>query len=404
MNICGLIVEYNPFHNGHDYHIKEAQEVTNADCMIAVMSGSFLQRGEPAIIDKFHRAKAALNSGIDIVVELPFVYAVESSDLFAKGSVMTLHELGVNNICFGSESGDIQKFIQGYSVFIENKDMFQSILKTALKSGKSFPDASKIAYEAIGLTEDGMDLSKPNNILGFSYVKTILENKLPIQPSTIRRKNNEYHDTEITGSITSATSIRKQIFDHQIHISALKHTMPTATIDQLTVYNNQAKTLHYWEKYYPFLHYRVTTMSYEELRLIHGVEEGIEYRIKKAAKDVHSFNEWVERIKTKRYTWTRIQRIFVHILTNTKKTEINLLSTPQSVPYVRLLGMTKKGQHYLNKIKKEMNVPIYQKLSRDLHPMLQLEERATNTYYSILPSENRYSLMQQEFKGPVRIP
>src|SRR5690606_8545661 len=130
-NVCGLIVEYNPFHNGHIHHIKESQNVTNADCMIAVMSGSFLQRGEPAIIDKYHRAKAALLSGIDIVVELPYVFAVQSSDLFAKGSVLTLNELGVNSICFGSESGDIQQFIQAYENFSKNQDSFQIKLKEA---------------------------------------------------------------------------------------------------------------------------------------------------------------------------------------------------------------------------------------------------------------------------------
>ncbi|WP_042145033.1 nucleotidyltransferase [Paucisalibacillus sp. EB02] len=401
MNVCGLIVEYNPFHNGHIYHIKEAQKATNADCMIAVMSGSFLQRGEPAIIDKFHRTKAALLSGIDIVVELPYVYAVQSSDLFAKGSVLTLNELGVGSICFGSESGDIQQFNQAYTTYIEKQASFQDMLKEALKAGKSFPDASKIAYESIGLTKDGMDLSRPNNILGFSYVKTILESKLAIQPLTIKRKNSEYHDTEITSSIASATSIRKQIFDHHVQVSTLKHTMPTATVDQLIAYNQEATTFHHWENYFPLLHYRVMTMSHEELRLIHGVEEGIEHRIKKTAKDAHSFYEWVERIKTKRYTWTRIQRIFVHLLTNTQKTEIDILS--KSIPYVRLLGMTNRGRDYLNKIKKDLNVPIYPKLTRDLHPMLRVEERASNAYYSILPIKNRYALMQQEFKGPIKL-
>lgn len=399
VNVCGLIVEYNPFHNGHIHHIKESQNVTNADCMIAVMSGSFLQRGEPAIIDKYHRAKAALLSGIDIVVELPYVFAVQSSDLFAKGSVLTLNELGVNSICFGSESGDIQQFIQAYENFSKNQDSFQIKLKEALNDGKSFPDASTIAYESIGLTKAGMNLSKPNNILGFSYIKTIMEENLPIQPSTIRRKNSEYHDTEITSSIASATSIRKQIFEHHVNVSALNHTMPTATIDQLKAYNQVSTTFHHWEKYFPILHYRVTTMSDEELRLIHGIEEGIEHRIKRTAKDVRSLYEWVERIKTKRYTWTRIQRIFVHLLTNTKKTEIEVLS--KSIPYIRLLGMTSKGRDYLNKVKKDLRIPIFPKLTRELPQMLQVEERASNAYYSILPIESRYALMKQELRGPI---
>ncbi|WP_047984570.1 nucleotidyltransferase [Ornithinibacillus californiensis] len=403
MNACGLIVEYNPFHNGHAYHISKAKSKTAADCMIAVMSGSFLQRGEPAVIDKFHRARAALHSGIDIVVELPYVYAVQSSHLFAKGSVLTLHELGVNSICFGSESGNIQDFIHGYERYMNNKTLYQDSLKHWLKAGKSYPNAGKLAYEAIGLTNGEMDLSKPNNILGFSYVKTILDNELAIEPVTIKRKNSDYHDTEITGSIASATSIRKQLLEHKMNIQELDHTMPNATINELQNYQERATTLHHWESYFPLLHYRVLTMKMEDLASIHGVEEGLEYRIKKTAKDATSFYNWVGAIKTKRYTWTRIQRVFVNLLTNTTKQDIESLTYSKSVPYVRLLGMTEKGQEYINSRKKEMEIPIYSKLSGNLHPLLELEERATDAYYSILPTVNRYTLKKQELKGPVRI-
>src|SRR5690625_3404959 len=172
---CGLIVEYNPLHNGHLYHIKEARNISQAECMIAVMSGSFLQRGEPAIIDKFHRTNAALASGVDIVLELPYPYAVQSSDLFAKGSVKTLYEVGVENICFGSEQGDISHFITSYNIYKDHQDTYRHELKNYLQQGMSFPQASKHAYKKIGLTHQDMDLSQPNNILGFSYIKTILD-------------------------------------------------------------------------------------------------------------------------------------------------------------------------------------------------------------------------------------
>ncbi|WP_010096805.1 nucleotidyltransferase [Ornithinibacillus scapharcae] len=401
MDACGLIVEYNPFHNGHAYHINQAKQESGADCIIAVMSGSFLQRGEPAIMDKFHRAKAALSAGIDIVVELPYVYAVQSSDLFAKGSVMTLFELGVNSICFGSESGTITPFIHAYESYHSNSETYKARLKMALQEGKSFPDASKLAYDSIGLVQNDMDLSMPNNILGFSYVRTILENELPIQPITIKRKNSEYHDTEINGSIASATSIRKQLFEHHMNISELEFTMPPSTVQELVAYERKASTLHHWERYFPLLHYRVMTMTPEELSLIQGVDEGLEHRIKRTAKDATSFNNWVERIKTKRYTWTRIQRIFVHLLTNTKKDTIYTLTSSFSVPYIRLLGLTTTGKAYLNRRKKELNVPLYPKITRNPHPMLEVEERATNAYYSILPPANRYALIEQELKGPI---
>lgn len=402
MKACGLIVEYNPFHYGHEYHIQEAKKASQADCIIAVMSGSFLQRGEPAIIDKFHRTKAALASGIDIVLELAYPYAVQSSDLFAKGAVQTLHEIGVSSLCFGSESGNVSHFITSHTIFKEKESIYKKILHEHLDQGKSFPEASKKAYQQIGLTGDQMDLSQPNNILGFSYVKTILEHQLPIKPLTIKRTNSHYHDQTITGSIASATSIRKQIFHDTCISPATAATVPGETRKQLEQYREQATHWHTWENYFPLVHYRVMTMTLAELAAIQGVDEGLEHRIKKTAGKATSFLNWLEAIKTKRYTWTRLQRIFVHILTNTKKTEIDAFVKSDSVPYVRLLGLTKKGQAYLHTQKKEMNVPIITSLRRNMHPMLAVEERATHAYYSVVPPMNRNLLFKQELQSPIR--
>lgn len=402
MKACGLIVEYNPFHHGHVYHIQEAKKASQADCMIAVMSGSFLQRGEPAIIDKFHRTKAALVSGIDIVLELAYPYAVQSSDLFAKGAIQTLHEIGISNICFGSESGNVSHFITSYTIFKEKESIYKKILHEHLEQGSSFPEASKKAYQQIGLTNDQMDLSQPNNILGFSYVKTILEHNLPIKPLTIKRTNSHYHDQTITSTIASATSIRRQLF-HDAHISPeTAATIPDETRKQLEQYNDQATLWHTWEYYFPLVHYRVMTMTLEELSAIQGVDEGLEHRIKKTARKATSFLNWMEAIKTKRYTWTRLQRTFVHILTNTKKIEIEAFVNAGSVPYVRLLGLNKKGQSYLHTIKKEMNVPIITSLHRNMHPMLTMEERASRAYYSVVPPTKREQLFKRELQSPIR--
>jgi len=400
---CGLIVEYNPFHHGHVYHIHEAQKVSRADCMIAVMSGPFLQRGEPAIMDKFHRAKAALASGVDIVLELPYPYAVQSSDLFAKGAVQTLHEVGVENICFGSESGDISHFITGYTKFTENESAYKHVLHEQMKGGNSFPESSRIAYQQIGLTNKKMDLSQPNNILGFSYVKTILEHHLPIKPLTIKRTNSHYHDETITSTIASATSIRKQLFQQAVISPETAATMPEETINQLAHYQDEASLWHSWEKYFDLIHYRVLTMSLAELSAIQGVDEGLEYRLKKTARKATSFLNWMEEIKTKRYTWTRLQRMFVHLLTNTKKADIEASVKKDSVPYVRLLGLTKKGQAYLHTNKKNMNVPVLTALHRHTNPMLAIEERASHAYYSVLPPKNRNTLFKQELQAPIRM-
>ena len=403
MKACGLIVEYNPFHNGHAYHIQEAKKETGADCIIAVMSGAFLQRGEPAIIDKFHRAKAALHTGIDIVIELPYAYAVQHSDLFAKGAIQSLYEIGVSSICFGSESGDITHFISSYRTFKEKEIVYKKTLHHYLAEGFSFPEASRHAYQKIGLTGHEMNLAQPNNILGFSYVKAILDHDLPIKPTTIKRTKNDYHDTTITSSIASATSIRNQLLGSDLITPAIRETIPQETVNQLEEYKSTVGTWHTWEKYFQLLHYRVLTMSLEELAAIHGVDEGLEYRIKKTAKKATSFNDWVQAIKTKRYTWTRLQRMFVHILTNTTKEDIERVNLHPTVPYIRLLGMSQKGKAYLNFQKKQIVTPLINTLSKNMDPLLTLEEKASNAYYSFLPPARFHQLRNQELQPPIML-
>lgn len=403
MKACGLIVEYNPFHNGHLYHIKKAKEVSQAECMIAIMSGSFLQRGEPAIIDKYHRTLAALKSGADIVIELPYPYAVQSSHLFAVGAVKTLHEVGVSSICFGSESGDVTDFINNYNHLQQHTQVYKETLKKSLEQGISYPAANKDAYEKIGLTTKTMDLSKPNNILGFSYVQAIKDHHLSIQPLTIKRTKSDYHDETITSTIASATSIRKEIVEGNKLTENVQHALPASTIQQLSDYYAKATLWHTWEQYFPLLHYRVMTMGTAYLREIHGVDEGLEHRIQKTAKHATSIQNWIEAIKTKRYTWTRIQRIFVHILTNTTKQAIQRITDTHHIPYVRLLGMTKTGQFYLNSVKNQMDVPLVSSLQQHNSPMMQMEEKASHAYYSILSPTVKNRLWKQEIDPLIRI-
>lgn len=397
MKACGLIVEYNPFHNGHQYHVTEAKKVTKADCMIAVMSGTFLQRGEPAIIDKFHRTKAALHAGVDLVVELPFPYAVQSSHYFAKGALLTLNALETDSICFGSESGDINAFYNGLTTLQEEQQQFDSIVQAYLQEGLAYPMASQQAYEQIGLAK--LDLFQPNNILGFSYVRTLVENNLPIEATTIKRKDSHYHDENIHNSIASATSIRKELAEKKLS-KKVKATLPKDSLAQLKLYKSKSTLWHDWELYYPLLHYRLTTMTRNELASIHGVDEGIEGRILHAVHEAHSFQNLLERVKTKRYTQVRLQRMFVHILTNTTKAEIKQFFSSETIPYVRLLGMTKQGQAYLRRIKKNRTVPLMTNLNKE-NLDLYLDERALNTYYSVLPVEHRINLRKQEFQLPI---
>ena len=399
MKACGVVVEYNPFHNGHLYHLQKSKELTNADCIIAVMSGNFLQRGEPAIIDKFHRTKAALAAGADIVIELPYAYAVQSSELFAKGALLSLNELGVSSICFGSESGEIEPFLTLITRLEENKQVYDEMIKDLLKQGLSYPKANSQALEKIGVHD--IDMMKPNNILGFSYVQTILTNKLPIKPFTIKRMSNDFHEQEITSNIASATSIRKELMKHQLSEKVIQ-SVPHCSIEQLNEYEKKTKKWHTWSDYFPFLIYQLFTKSSEQLAEIQGVEEGIEHRIKNVMNNVHSFEDLVEQVKTKRYTYVRLQRMFVHILTNTKKEDITSFMREESVPYIRLLGMNETGQKYLNIRKKDITVPLISNLTRRYSELTYLDEKVTQVYYSIFPVRIRKKLLEQEFQLPIR--
>jgi len=403
MRACGVVVEYNPFHNGHQYHLERARDKSRADCMIAVMSGNFLQRGEPAIIDKYERTKAALASGIDIVIELPFAYAVQSSHYFALGSVRTLNEIGVSAICFGSEQGNIDDFITAYHIQKKQSVTYKSLLKKHLAKGLSYPAAHSAVTEQLMQGSLPIDLTKPNNILGLSYVTRVLDDKLPIELLTIKRMNSDYHDQTIKGAIASATSIRQQLFNYQSITEKIKHSLPEPSINTIENYRNEASIWHSWENYYPFLKYRVLTMSSEQLAAIHHVDEGLENRIVKTAKRATSFEHWMQLMKTKRYTWTRLQRMFVHILTNTLKTDILNVHEQRTVPYLRLLGFTKNGQRYLNQVKKQLTVPLITQISRKEQVSLMLDERASNVYYSVLPSEQQNYFQQKDLQRPIII-
>jgi len=403
MKACGLVVEYNPFHNGHLHHLNEAKRLSGADCIIAVMSGSFLQRGEPAVIDKFHRTRAALLSGADLILELPFPYAVQSSELFAKGAVQTLHAAGADSLCFGSESGHTEGFIQAYTIRKEKAALYQEVFREQLNIGLSFPEANRKAYEAIGLAQGIVDFSKPNNILGYSYVREILDNALPMKPFTIPRTKSGYHDKEITGSIASATSIREKLLTSGMLTAEISQAIPEATVHELQHYKENAGLWHGWEPYFQLLQYKILTAEPETLKRFHGVEEGLEHRIIQTARKADSMDTWLRLIKTKRYTWTRIQRTFVHILAGTTKTAMDELRQNTAVSYIRVLGMNRTGRMYLNKTKKNISVPLLTRIHEMDNPVLRLEQNASRAYYSILEAGKRLRFFEQELKGPVII-
>ncbi|WP_281657942.1 nucleotidyltransferase [Halobacillus sp. Cin3] len=404
MRSCGVVVEYNPFHNGHYYHLEQSREQSGADVMIAIMSGHFLQRGEPAIMDKWHRAETALKNGADLVLELPFLYAVQHSDYFSQGAVQTLAEAGVDAICFGSESGDIGAFMDAYSHMNVHQDEFNASLRSHLNEGHSFPESSRLAYESIQFPSGAVDLSQPNNILGYSYVKQIMSYAPSVTPLTIHRKNSHYHDEDITGPIASATSIRRQMLKAGTLTKETEQTLPSSVPSLLDDYKQMYGCWHEWEAYFHLLQYKILTMDEDTLRCVHGVDEGLEYRLKRAMKKAVTFEDFMNRVKTKRYTWTRLQRTMTHVLVGTDKEDARrgLRETPP--PYARILGMNETGRKYLKWAKKETRIPFITQPQAIQHPLLDLEARAAAAYYSLFPADVRVSRLNREYEAPVILP
>lgn len=400
MKSTGLVVEYNPFHNGHLYHVEEARKQTNADIIIAVMSGNFLQRGEPSIVSKWARTKMALMAGVDLVVELPYPFAVQNAEKFAFGSISILHALKCDYFCFGSESGNIKEFSDTLDAMERHHFEYESMVKERMKSGISYPSALSQSFNSLGLKEEGnIDLTKPNNILGFHYMKVNRSLETPMKTYTIQRKNANYHDEEFSSAtIASATSIRKATFEADQSIQGIKQYIPNTTFHILEDYFNEYQSFHHWELYWPFLQYRLLTISENDLAKIYEIEEGVEFRLIRAAKKAVSFQDFMKKVKTKRYTWTRIQRMCVHILTNTKKKE--MFTHHKSIEYIRLLGMTEKGRSYLNQIKKDLEFPLISKLSSIPHNLALLDIRASTIYSQCLQEPFRQKLYDKEFSQP----
>lgn len=401
MKAVGIIVEYNPFHNGHYHHLIQSKKTANADVVIAVMSGHFLQRGEPAIVSKWARTKMALQSGVDLVFELPFAFSSQNADVFANGAVSILDALGCHSLCFGSEEGEIEAFLKTYEWLEKRYDEFQKQLKTAISEGNSYPKAMSIAFQHVADGQNHLlNLTQPNNILGFQYVKAIFQQNSSMKPLTIPRIGAGYHDqTYRHAHIASATSVRKELFN-DFRSQNVKNYLPESSYDILMTYHQEYSTFHDWETYFPFLKYAVLSKSRQELNDIYEMEEGLENRIVEQMKKASSFQEFLRRLKTKRYTWTRLQRLCVYLLTNTKKKEMEHVLKTKKASYLRLLGMSKKGRQYLQAIKKDLPLPLVAKISSFPESMLAMDLKATSIYALALKEPLATHFIKQEYANP----
>ncbi len=365
MKACGIIVEYNPFHNGHRYHAAMARKQTGADLVIAVMSGNFLQRGEPAILDKWARTKSALSNGIDLVIELPVEWSVQSADYFAKGAVQLLQKIGCEYLCFGTEEEHIFDY-QAFGSFVQKnqKKIDQAFLQLEDQT-MSYPQKMTEVFNQL-YPDMNLDFSSPNHILGLSYAKENARFDHPMQLIPITRKNARYHDQELPKqTIASATAIRKAFLEKK----AIDEYVPAETAAFFRSSSTQT-----WEIYWPLLRYRLLSTETKELRAIYQMTEGIEVRLVKAAKEATTFAEFIELVKTKRYTWTRLQRLACYTLLNLTADEI---AQQQTHLYLHVLGATKIGRQFL---KEKKSHDVFAKIGKKEANIARLLVRSDQIY------------------------
>ena len=356
LDAVGIICEYNPFHNGHAYHLNKIKEMFPNSTIILVMSGYFTQRGDISILSKKEKTKIALQMGIDIVVELPFAFATQSADIFASGAIQILNNFKVNKVVFGSECNDIKKLKKLADIQSTNK--FNNLVKSYLNNGINYPTATSKALKEIS----NIHIKEPNDLLAISYIKCIKRINNKIEPITIKR-TNDFHSLDINNSIISATAIRDLLSKSKDISNYVPKEVLTSNIKYICL-----------NDYFDLIKYNILLNN--NFNNIQTVDEGIEYRILKNINSCKNVYELIEKVKTKRYTYNRIKRMLVHILCSFTKDEAHMC---KNISYIRLLGFNKKGQNYLSKIKKESKVPIITKLSTN-NDQLNIDKRVMNIY------------------------
>lgn len=377
MKITGIITEYNPFHNGHLYHLTESRKKTGADYVIAVMSGDFLQRGVPAIINKYERARMALLCGADLVLELPSVYACASAEHFAFGGIALLHALGgVTDFVFGSEEGDLKLLRRAAALLSEEPEEFKNRLNHHLKAGLSFPLARHSALTETLPEFSSNLLSHPNNILGLEYLKALNRLESPIVPHCLERLGSGYHDTNLTnGGFVSASGIRSALAAGE-SLPDLKDYMPEAVLSIL----REAEGQHFpieEEDFSALLHYKLL-LSRDHFDRYADISPDLARRVRQLLPSYTDIRSFTDLLKTRNYTRTRIARILMHILLDQTEADAqNARNSALPVPYARILGFRKASSPLLKHLDVASSVPLLTKMADT--------ERVLDSFYAESP-------------------
>ena len=360
--VLGIIAEYNPFHNGHLYHLEASKKLTGANYTVAIISGNFTQRGSTSIVDKWSKTKMALENGIDLVIELPVLYSISSAENFADGAIKILNSLGiVDYLSFGAETSDISILNNIANILYSEPEEYKKLLSIELEKGLSFPKARENALldyiknsddivpenRIIDFEKYSKILSSPNNILGIEYLKALKKYNSSIKPMCISRFKAEYNSSNFSENIASATAIRELIKNK--NFDTIKTVIPLESSSVLMDCINSGcvvPDLNYFEKE---IIYTLRKMSIEEIANIPDVSEGLEFSIKKAANSCNNIYDFLDIVKSKRYTVTRLQRILLYALLSISKENMQL-SKKVEKPYIRVLGFNDNGKKLVSEI------------------------------------------------------
>lgn len=387
MKSCGIVAEYNPFHNGHRFQLQAAREQSGADVMVVAMSGNFTQRGEPAIYDKWVRARIALENGADLVLEQSVLGSVQASDFFAKANVRLLHQMKCDYISFGAENGTSSEFSELAEKLVASSNQIDKHFQLSRNDGSTYAAQMTEAIEAtIGKTV--IRMKEPNNQLALSYLKENLKYPKPMEPFVVQRMGAGHNDLSTdTSKQASGTYLRTLLLNQDY--ANLDSWMPDAE-------NLMQQEAVSWEVLWPYLKYQLVLQLPEQLRTIYQMEEGIEFRLKKNILTAHTFMDFIESVKNKRWSWVRLQRLCVYILLGITREE-TAAYFKRNQP-VRILGFTDKGRAYLNQIKKDDETIFVTNINKFIAEKLTVEIRSDGIY-SLGPAK------EQNFRrSPIIIP
>jgi predicted nucleotidyltransferase len=385
MKLTGIIAEYNPFHMGHEYQLKMARENSDCDGIVVVMSGNYVQRGEPALIDKFKRAEAAVYGGADLVIELPLPFSCQNAEMFANAAINELKKLPVNSLSFGCETAnaDLLKRIARFQL----SSQFHDEVKQEVKMGISYPSALANVIKA-NLGEDAFNAaSSPNNVLGIEYIKCIMKHELDWEVIPVRRIGKDHNDLSSSGHYDSATAIRRVL------LNSFNESVPSASMDKIMEFYKEHEYFNNINNYLDLLYYRIIELGPEGLKDIYEVNEGLNNKIYSNVYKHDNIDDFIFSLKSKRYTFSKLRRMLLNIILGITKDDIKYFMLTSESNYVKVLAFNHVGRNIIKEARSHTAIinrfSDYRKYNIDANemPLFKLTDKATNMYY--LPLKNK---------------